>query len=41
MNNTVKHNEDADAKNEELFKIFVFQRKEMVVYFANGVYVSE
>lgn len=41
VNNTVKPHEDVDAKNEELFNMFVLECREMVIYFEPDVYVTE
>lgn len=41
MSHTVKHCEDSERKNEEIFTKFVLDRKEMLIYFENDVYVTE
>lgn len=41
VNITVRLIEDADVKNEELFKMFVLQLKEMVICFEHDVYVTK
>lgn len=41
VNNIVKYSEHADAKNDELFKLFVMEPKGMVFYFEHDVYVTE
>lgn len=37
VNNTVKYSEDTDAKNEEQLKMFVLERKELVIYWTRCV----